>query len=75
MMKLPEQGERRQISCQSDVCRGGLRTIVYRSVGDPFNYLRSGDEKLVEGHWLCIYCGEIKQPYELEEPADRVIGV
>ena len=72
---MPEQGERREINCRSDVCRGGLRTIVYRSVADVFNFLRAGDEKLVEGQWVCIYCGEIKQPYELEEPAERVIGV
>ncbi len=69
---MPQNGERRQINCQSSVCRGHLRTIEYRSVADAFNFLRSDDEKLVEGQWICTYCGEAKGQAELEMSSEEV---
>ena len=71
---MPEHGETRQIHCQSNVCRGHLRTVEYRPMADMFNFLRSDDEKLVEGRWLCKYCGEVKQPSELDGSGEEVFS-
>ena len=71
---MPEHGETRQIHCQSSVCRGHLRTIEYRSMADAFNFLRSDDEKLVEGQWLCKYCGEVKRQSELDGSGGEVFS-
>lgn len=70
---MPEYGEKRQINCQSSVCRGHRRTVEYRLVADAFNFLRSDDEKLVQGQWLCIYCGEAKGESELEGSSEELL--
>ena len=42
-------------------------------MADAFNFLRSDDEKLVQGQWLCIYCGEVKGESELEGSSEELL--